>query len=101
VDKWADYGISKVEYNKEWTHINRVLVHEDKGDSIGYGIEWARSKVVSLIESGKTFVTITKNNEANWNRGEDVRIITVKSTKYIRTDKNSTEADNLGKLPEF
>ena len=101
MEKWADYGISKVEYNKEHTHIVRVLVHEDKGDKIGLGEEWIRTKVVSSIDNGKSFVTILKNKEGNWGRGEDVRVITVKGTKYIRTDQNSKEFDNLGELPEF
>ena len=101
MEKWADYGISKVEYNKEHTHIVKVFVHEDRGDEISSGEEWVRTKVVSSIDNKKTFVTILKNKEGKWNRGEDVRIITVEGTKYIRTDQNSKESDNLGELPEF
>ncbi len=33
--------------------------------------------------------------------GAKVEIIRVKGIKYLRTDGNSTEADNLGELPEF
>ena len=101
MNKWADYGISKVLYNDVHNHIVKVKVHEDQGDKMGPEEEWARTKVVSSIESGKTFVTIVKGSVGNWNRGEDVRIITVKGTKYIRTDQNSKESDNLGDLPEF
>ena len=99
--KWADYGISKVQYNDVHTHIVKVKVHEDQGDKMGSEEEWARTRVVSSITSGKTFVTIVKGSGDNWNRGGDVRIITVKGTKYIRTDQNSKESDNLGDLPEF
>lgn len=100
--KWADYGISAVSYNnKKKTHIEKVKVHEDNGDTIGASSEWSRTKVVSTIEKGKTFVTIFKTAEGKWNKGEDVRIVKVKGTKYIRTDSNKTESDNLRNLPEF
>lgn len=60
MEKWADYGISKVRYNDERTHIVKVKVHEDKGDTIGAGTEWTRNQVVSAIERGKSFVTILR-----------------------------------------
>ena len=101
MDKWADYGISKVGYDDEQTHIVKVQVHEDKGDSIGVGEEWARSQVVSAIERGKTFVTILKSSDDKWCKGEDVHIVTVSGIKYIRTDQNCTASDNLENLPEF
>ena len=98
--KWADYCISAVHYNLERTHIVKVKVHLDTGDSIGGAIEKSRSEVVSLIESGKTFVTITSSN-GSWHKGEDVRIVIVNGVKYLRTDANSRASDNLGNLPEF
>ena len=99
--KWADYGISKVRYNDERTHIVKVKVHEDKGDAIGTAQEWARNQVVSAVEGGKTFVTMLKGSDDKWKKGEDVHIITVKGVKYIRTDQNPKGADNLENLPEF
>ena len=38
-DKWADYLISKVEYNDKETHITRVLSHPDNGDTVGDGVD--------------------------------------------------------------
>jgi len=101
MDKWADYSISEVRYNTEHTHIEKAKVHEDKGDKMGGAVEWTRSQIVVAIENGKSFVTILRNASNNWGKGEDLRIITINSTKYIRTDANSTAADNLGELPEF
>ena len=69
--------------------------------NLGTAEEWARSKVVSEIGNNKTFITTIRSDKGEWARGEDVRIITVNNTKYLRTDKNNTEKDNLGKLPEF
>ena len=99
--KWADYCISEVSYNSEHTHIVKVSAREDKGDSLGSPSDWTRSQVVSALETNKTFITVTKGNDGKYIKGEDVRIITVNGVKYIRTDANSTAADNLGNLPEF
>ena len=99
--KWADYCISAVRYNKEKTHIEKVKVHVDNGDSIGVGNTWERKSVVDSIEKKYTFVTITKNSKNKWNKGDDVSIIIINKVKYIRTDGNNKESDNLGSLPEF
>ena len=99
--KWADYCISSVRYNDDHTHIIKVRVHIDSGDTMSSATEWTRSEVVTAIESGKTFITITRTSDGKWNKGEDVRIITVNGVKYIRTDANSKPSDNLGNLPEF
>lgn len=98
--KWADYCISRKRMNSLGTHIDKVMVHVDNGDTIGSESEWARSQVVKEIENTHTFVTIRKV-DGKWQRGEDVRIIIVNGVKYIRTDSNNTEADNLGNLPDF
>lgn len=99
--KWADYCISRVRYNSERTHIVKVEVAEDKGDSLGTTQEWLRGQVVSALERGKTFVTIVKGNDGKWRRGQDVHIVTVNGVKYIRTDRNARASDNLENLPEF
>lgn len=99
--KWADYCISEVRYNTEHTHIVKVKVYPDLGDTLGNITELTRLEVVNSIGQGKSFVTIYRNSEGKFNKGEDVRIITVSGTKYIRTDANSKAADNLGNLPEF
>jgi len=98
--KWADYGISKVRYNKERTHIDKVKVLEDKGELFGPEEEWTRVQVVSAIDEGTSFVTIIKKDN-QWNKGQKVDIIIINKVKYIRTDKNSKESDNLENLPEF
>lgn len=77
----------------------KVRVHEDEGDKIGDPTERTRSQVVTAIENGKTFVTILQGGK--WKKGQDVHIITVKGTKYLRTDQNLKASDNLGELPEF
>jgi hypothetical protein len=101
MEKWSDYGISKVRYNKERTHIVKVEVHEDNGDTIGGAEEWSRSQVVSTLDRGKTFVTILWGSDDKWHKGQDVHIVTVNGVRYIRTDRNRRASDNLENLPEF
>lgn len=101
MSKWADYCISAVRYNPEHTHIVKVRVCQDLGEQLGNSTEWMRSEVVTSIGQGKSFVTIYKNADGKYNKGEDVRVVAVTAVKYIRTDANSKAADNLGNLPEF
>ena len=100
MDKWADYGISAVQYDIEKTRINKVKVHEDEGDTIGVAAIWLRSDVISSLENNETFVTIIKGSDGKWKKGEDVRIVKINNINYIRTDRNQKSSDNLGNLPE-
>jgi len=99
--KWADYGISAVRYNQQHTHIDQVKVHVDTGEVINNSSIWQRADVVRALEKGNTFVTILKNVEGKWVKGQTVYIITVKGVKYLKTVDNGKEADNLENLPEF
>lgn len=100
-EKWADYLISAVRYNAAETHIDKVQVREDQGDSVGSASTVERTTVVSRLEAGNTFVTIVKGTSDKWQRGAKVRIVTVRDKKYIRTDADATEEDNLEDLPRF
>lgn len=99
--KWADYGISAVRFNGAHTHIDRVRVHRDNGDTIGEGTEYARANIVNSIKNGTTFVTIFKGNDGNWKKGQPVYIIVINGTEYIKTVDNGKAVDNLDNLPEF
>lgn len=99
--KWADYVITQAKFKEDRMHILAVKLREDKGEEIGSSErEWKRGDVVNSIESGKTFVTVSKIG-SDWKMGEDVHIVEVNNAKFIRTDKNQKEEDNLGELPEF
>jgi len=100
MEKWADYCISAVNYSEDPKHIKEAKVHQDEGDTIGPGKIWSRSQIVSSIESGHSFITILRSEDGKWKRGEDVHVIKVNGKKYIRTDKNEIEEDNLGDLPK-
>jgi hypothetical protein len=76
-DKWADYLISKVEYNDKETHITRVLSHPDNGDTVGDGVDLTRSIVVSRLGGGSTFATIYWGSDNKWKRGANVRVVII------------------------
>lgn len=63
----------------------------------------SREDVIVRIENNRaTFVTMSRNPENKWVRGENVRVRTgAGGKKYLRTDANNIDADNLGNLPNF
>ncbi|MFA5835899.1 MAG: DUF3892 domain-containing protein [Bellilinea sp.] len=98
--KWADYCISRVRYNEEHSHIVKLEAMPDNGEKLGNKVEFTREDVVAKIDSGITFITVT-DKDGKWTKGEDVRIVRINDVKYIRTDQNQKESDNLGSLPEY
>ncbi len=99
--KWADYLISAVRYNTEHTHITDLYVHEDKEDSVGKGEIYSRQEIVDKINCGISVITIFKNTEGKWNKGQKVSVINVNGIQYLKTIDNGREEDNLENLPEF
>jgi len=79
-----DFVIVAVNNSEDPKHIDKVKMKT--GDIV------TRQNVVKLLENGKKIITAP---------GAEVSVVTVKGNKYIRTDKNSIEKDNLGSLPEF
>ncbi|HSX42913.1 MAG TPA: DUF3892 domain-containing protein [Candidatus Saccharimonadales bacterium] len=100
--KWADYLISEVRFNSAGTHIDKVRVHTDTGEEVsGTTEDMTRQTVIDYLDSGKTFVTIYKNDDGSWKKGASVGIVTIKGTRYIKTHSDGTEKDNLDELPPF
>ncbi|MCW7755415.1 DUF3892 domain-containing protein [Desulfobotulus sp. H1] len=98
--KWADYGISAVRYDSDDQYIDKVKVHKDNGDTIGAGETWTRTDVLSKMDDDKTFITILKDSNDKWKKGQDIHIITVNGRRFLRTDANERAKDNLENLPK-
>ena len=62
---------------------------------------WTRQAVVDAIEDFDMFFTIVKTSVGTFKLGDSVRVVKIDNIKYIRTDGNTTEADNLGELDTF
>jgi hypothetical protein len=99
--KWADYGVCAVRYNSSHTHIDRVKIRPDNGDTIGAAAEHSRANIVEALKRGVTFVTILQDGSGKWVKGQTVFIIRVNGVEYIKTVDNSRAVDNLENLPEF
>jgi hypothetical protein len=56
-----------------------------------------------MLAAGTAFATIYEDpsDTSKWNYGAEVRVVTIDGTRFIRTDADSTKADDLGSLPRF
>jgi hypothetical protein len=99
--KWADYCITRKRMNSKGTHIDFVEVYPDLVESFGAVTTKSRAQVVADLKIGVTYITIYKNAQDKWQRGETVIIDKVKGVEYIKTLPDKIEADNLDKLPDF
>lgn len=98
--KWADYTISHVRYDIHKTHIEELRVMKDLGDKFGVPENWKRTKVIRYLIGGKTFCTVVKGNDG-WKKGSNIIKTGINGKNYIKTQRDSTEEDNLGKMPTF
>jgi hypothetical protein len=95
------FGISKVRYDHNHTHIDRVVKHLVNEVGIFDGRMASRYEIVDNLHNKVMYKTITAASNNTWNIGAEVMIHTIKGTEYIKTQANSVPCDNLGNLPEF
>ncbi|MBX8575632.1 DUF3892 domain-containing protein [Pseudomonas cichorii] len=96
----VDFCITEVRYQKDGKHIDYVKVREELGnDKVGSPRFVGRNFIVDLIRLKKTtFQTRTQDKSGGWKKGAAVIIY---NNKFLTTEGNNTEKDNLGELPEF
>ena len=101
--QWQKNVITAVHYDVNHKRIESFHVRQySEGKLSNPPVLYTRKQVLDLIDSGQKFVTATPGEKkGTWSLGEEVRAITSKSGRYLRTDNNQTEADNLGDLAEF
>jgi hypothetical protein len=98
--KWADYTIVGVHYRDDKRHILEVKMREDDGEKLINEQRETRQQVVSMLERGVKIITCyLKDNK--WQKGDEVMVVNINNTKFIRTDGDKIEEDNLGELPEY
>ena len=102
MNKWADYLISAVRY--EPGSNNRIItyfkVHEDIGNSIGESRTWTKDELLDALIQGKTFITVRKDENSNWIRGEEVALSSFKEI-FVRSDFRNVPGDHLNNVSEF
>jgi Protein of unknown function (DUF3892) len=93
-------------------HLEWFIVHERKPNPKEAGKYFVndqpelvgRTTIVSNLESKThTYVTRYKKNadDDTWQVGADVRVIELKSGKYLESSADKTSKDNLLNLPRF
>jgi len=96
----ADYGITGVKYDSICKHIEWVKVGKFTGSSFGMRENWLRTKVISELDKGKTFITVLKHGD-RLKKGSKINIVTFNEKKYIRTDNENKASDDLKDIHEF
>lgn len=83
--------ISQVHRDQVGGAITRMMLSEDGRPSR----DTVKSAVIALIRAGETVSTAPRS-------GTGARVLVVDAAKpYLKTDRNGTEADNLGNLPTY
>lgn len=65
--KWADYCVSKLSLNENG-FIDNIIYYNDLGESLSHSYEQNRDWMVREVLKEKTFCSIKKNKEGNWNK---------------------------------
>lgn len=98
--KWGNYAIVKSKYDSKHERIVEVKIRK-VDDKLGPENPVTRQWVVQQIENKVVFVTATETTQGNWKVGEEVQIVVINGTKFIKTEPDNELRDNLGELPEF
>ena len=70
MSKWADFVVSGMKKGSGLANISHVQVHEDFGNEFGKPEIIDKKTLASHIKKGKTYLTIYKKNETDWEPGE-------------------------------
>ena len=86
-----------------WKNSNGVITHLNlhktinNGQSFDAGVKTAENKVIALIALGNIIRTLRWSYPA-WSPEQDVRIINVGTSKYLRSVKDGVPTNNLDNL---
>lgn len=91
--------IDKVHYKID-EHACKVIAKMKWTNNIN---EWAmnectKDEMINFINQNPNSTKTKYLRYGYWTTGEDIRVI---NNKYLRTDANKVEEDNLGELPEY
>lgn len=103
----ADYYITAVHYAEDYRgnkviHSVKVGKNDKNTNKFSTPVIWTRQEVINLIDNyKKLFKTLYKLYDGSYKIGDDVITVIINNTKYIKTEGNSKECDNLGEIEEF
>lgn len=90
--------VTGVKYNG--STIAEVEVRGDGGGVMGLPTRATRRQVIAAIDSGVTYTTAYQQG-GKWIRGEAVRVVALGYERFLRTDSNGVQGDNMGNLPRL
>jgi len=97
----SSYGISSVRYDVHREYVTELKIHMHDGalyfPSSGW---WKRDNVLRGLSISDQFVTIMPASGDKYQKDEEVHVVTVSGTMYLRIDNELVPADDLGKLLE-
>ena len=91
----ATFAISGVRYDVGRRLIQLVRVHVEPSHFL-LG-EYPRDQVIASASRGDRWITIVQDG-VDWRRGAEVRVVEVDGRRYLRTDRDEVEEDDLGEL---
>lgn len=102
MEKWADYLISAIRFEKTVCKkvISHCKVHADNGDTVGPGTTWSKEEIMNAIEKGITFYTIIKDSRGKWKKGSRISLVRAENI-YLQDAPVMEKEDSFASIPEF
>ena len=103
----ADYYITAVHYSlnakgNQVIHTVKVAKNDKSTNRFSTPVNWSRQEVINAIDSNKKlFKTLYRKPDGLYRVGDEVMTYYVGYIKYIKTEGNNKECDNLGEIEEF
>jgi len=105
----TEYWVSHKRKDNENTRIEQVKAMIKKPENgLNPPTIYSRIQMVNSIEDTENenrWITCKFNrkdgNKTYWDSGEEIHVYRTDTNAFIRTDRNKTEEDNLGDLPDF
>ena len=100
--QWRKIAITGRRMNAKGTHIEQVE-YRDVGENVSAAKYCDRKAMIKFIDENgdEAAATAYKNDAGRWAAGADVFVIQMKTDRFLKTDRDGTERDNLDKLPTF
>jgi hypothetical protein len=97
-----EYWVSHVKMKEN--HIDQVKAFTNTVEGLKNPNLFNRKQIVKSIDekNNEWYTCILKEKKSGrnvWQKGAPIHTVEIDGTKYIRTDKNKKNSDNLGKLP--
>lgn len=98
---WVNH--KRMDANDERIEQVRAMIRKEEG-GLSAPLTYNRQEVVNSIEDengNNRWYTCEETSENHYSRRAEIHVYRTANDAFIRTDRNETEEDNLGDLPDF